>query len=157
MPRPRKRVRIELRKMAKGEELEFFKAALKVPLDKLDQYSQDEFKEAKLHFERALHADRVFFWRKYVASNSSAATANLELRLEPCPTCEADHVSLGELDSCVLTVVTSAMIQDLLHHLEQRFREHWPIVYPAFIEELRAMQTRLSQFDKERDDDDPEE
>jgi len=146
----------------KTKELEFFQAALKLPLDKLERFSRKEFSEALLHFETALHTDRVFILRKYCADYASTTTVNLELQLEPCPTCEAGHVSLGELDSCSLTEVTAFLLQELLHHLEQRFQEHLPLVYPTFIEELRAIRARLEHLregdgaDSEDDEDNME-
>ena len=126
------------------KEFEFFQKMLEAPLTKLDRFAQDEFEEALLHFGIALHADRVFFLRTYCAKYPSETP--VDLKLEPCPTCGSDHVALGALDSCLLTVVTAGLLQELLRRVEELFQEHWPIVFPTFVEELRAMQRRLGKL-----------
>ena len=135
--------------MAKAEVMgdkEFFQAALELPLDELERFFQDQFRDTMFHFKTALHADRVIFLRKHCATCPSAKTMDLELQLELCPHCGKEHVSLGKLDSCILTEVTTLMLQKLLHHLEKMFQEYWPVVYPPFIQELRTMQARLEHL-----------
>jgi len=151
--------------MAKAEVMgdkEFFQAALELPLDELERFFQDQFGKIMFHFRTALKADRVIFLRKHCATCPSAKVAGFEVQLEPCPKCGKDHVSLGKLDSCILTEVTAIILYKLLHQLEQMFQENWPMVYPAFIEELRAMRARLEYLregdgaDSEDDEDNKE-